>query len=232
MASSAGLEHKVRSQYPGKTVSDSFHIPVGLEHKVRSQYPGKTVSDSFHIPVKNSFQVLKNLTENLLETQENAPTGLDDVVTALVVPTVKQTQTRQLYKASNTENDFSVDKNANTASKCANKGAHDNFSKTPLNTNAKVGVMHRNKLQTDTQQLATLGDGGFQFQPTPESGQAYDSVLPDPTSCTYVREEKIPLYVWNQKDNCKDYKACLSQNNDIFGYVPLTDLKYTYWPPS
>ena len=84
---------------------------------------------------------------------------------------------------------------------------------------------------TEAHQVATLGDGGHQFQPTPESGQAFSSVLPDLTSRTYVREEKIPLYVWNQKEYCKDYKACLSQSEEIFGYVPLTDLK-TYTDPS
>ena len=33
------------------------------------------------------------------------------------------------------------------------------------------------------------------------------------------------MCVWNQKDHCKYHKACLSQSDEIFGYVPLTDLK-------
>ena len=64
-----------------------------------------------------------------------------------------------------------------------------------------------------------------------ESGQACDSALPDPTPSSYVREEKIPLYVWNQKGSCKDYKACIAQSNDNFGYVLLTDLKIYTGPP-
>ena len=80
-------------------------------------------------------------------------------------------------------------------------------------------------------QLATLGDGGTGFKPAPESGQAYDLPFPDPSATPYVREEQIPLYVWNHKDNSKDHKACLMQNNGIFGYVPLTDLKIYAGPP-
>ena len=79
--------------------------------------------------------------------------------------------------------------------------------------------------------MATLGNGGIRFQPAPESGLMCDLALPDPTSSSYVREEKNSLYVWNQKGNCKDYRACISQNNDTFGYVPLTDLKIYTGPP-
>ena len=95
----------------------------------------------------------------------------------------------------------------------------------PVHENRNVGQLCQNTLQTDTLQVDTLGDGGIRFQPAPESGQACDLALPDPTSSSYVREEKIPLYVWNQKGSCKDYRACIAQNNDTFGYVPLTDLK-------
>ena len=195
----------------------------GLKHKVRVQHPAYTFSDF--------FQALQNLHENLVETQENAPSGLDGIVAASAVPVTEKTQTRLLYKATNTGNSCSIVKNVNTASKHTEKGPSDNINQPPLNTNAKIGVVTQSISQTDTQQLATLGDGGLQFQPTPESGQAFDSVLPDPNCGMYVREEKIPLYVWNQKDYCKDYKACLSQSDDIFGYVPLTDLK-TYTGPS
>ena len=107
-------------------------------------------------------------------------------------------------------------------SKLTNNGAHVESNIPPVHENRNVGLLSQNTLQTDTLQLATLGDGGMHFQPAPESAQACDSVLPDPTPSSYVREEKIPLYVWNQKGSCKDYKACLAQNNDIFGYVPLT----------
>ena len=103
------------------------------------------------------------------------------------------------------------------------------FNAPPSNKNRDVGFLLQNN--TDTPQVTTLGDGGTHFRPAPESGQACDSLLPDPTLSPHVREEKIPLYVWNHKDNSKDYKACLAQNNGIFGYVPLTDLKVYTGPP-
>ena len=39
------------------------------------------------------------------------------------------------------------------------------------------------------------------------------------------------MYVWNQKGTCKDYKACIAQNNGTFGYAHLTDLKIYTGPP-
>ena len=141
----------------------------------------------FHIPIENSFQALQNLHENLVETQGNAPSGLDGIVAASAVPVTEKTQTRLLYKATNTGNSCSVAKNVNTASKHTEKGPSDNINQPPLNTNAKIGVVTQSISQTDTQQLATMGDRGLQFQPTPESGQAFDSVLPNPNCGTYVR---------------------------------------------
>ena len=203
----------------------------GLKHKVRVQHPADTFSDLFHISVQNSFQALQNLHENLVETQENASSGLEGTAAALAVPVTKKIQTSLLHKDTNTVNSYLGAKNVNTASKHTQKGPRDDINQPHLNTNAKIGVVTQSTSQTDTQQLATLGAGGLQFQPTPESGQAFDSVFSNPHCGTYVREEKIPLYVWNQKDYCKDYKACLSQSDNIFGYVPFTDLK-TYTGPS
>ena len=37
--------------------------------------------------------------------------------------------------------------------------------------------------------------------------------------------------MWNQKEYCKDYKACLSNSEEVFGYVPLTNLKVYTGPP-
>ena len=79
--------------------------------------------------------------------------------------------------------------------------------------------------------MATLGDGGTGFKPAPESGQAYDLSFSDSNALPYVREDKIPLYIWNHRDTSKDHKACVMQNNGIFGYVPLTDLKIYTGPP-
>ena len=77
----------------------------------------------------------------------------------------------------------------------------------------------------------TLGDGGLKFQPAPESGQMSGRAPLDSTSAPHVREEKVPLYVWKQKECCKDYRGCLSHSEEAFGYVPLTDLKVYTGPP-
>ena len=40
-----------------------------------------------------------------------------------------------------------------------------------------------------------------------------------------VKEEVVPLYIWANKHNCKDYVACTQQNGDTFAYIPLSNLK-------
>ena len=46
----------------------------------------------------------------------------------------------------------------------------------------------------------------------------------------FTREEVVPLYIWNNKNASKDYKACVQQNGNQFGYITLNDLK-TYQGP-
>ena len=89
-------------------------------------------------------------------------------------------------------------------------------NQTPLSTSGKVGDDTESSSKVDIQHLTTLGDGGLQFQPTPESGQAFSPAPRDLTSSPYVREEKIPLYVWNQKEYCKDHRACHKVGYQIF----------------
>ena len=73
---------------------------TGLNHKVCSQYLD-TVSQLSHVPVNNRFQVLQNLDENICETQGNAPTALEEVVTASAIPIVQKIRGKKLRKASN-----------------------------------------------------------------------------------------------------------------------------------
>ena len=42
--------------------------------------------------------------------------------------------------------------------------------------------------------------------------------------------QKIPLYVWQNKNRSKDHIACLAQNGGDFGYIPLNDLKIYQGP--
>ena len=173
----------------------------------------------------------------MFETQENAPSGLDGMVTASIVPTtvkIVPTNKMQGQKVRDTHNSLLVVKSTNIPSKHANIVSSNTIkaNQTPLNTSAQVGVVTLSNSKRDIQHVATLGDGGPQFQPTPESGQAFNPAFLDRTFCQYIREEKIPLYVWNQKEYCKDYKACLSQSEEVFGYVPLTDLKVYTGPPA
>ena len=46
----------------------------------------------------------------------------------------------------------------------------------------------------------------------------------------FTREEVVPLYIWNNKNSSKDYKACIQQNGDQFGCIPLNDLKIYQGP--
>ena len=46
----------------------------------------------------------------------------------------------------------------------------------------------------------------------------------------FIREKVVPLYIWNNKHFSKDYKACVHQNGDQFGYIPLNDLKIYQGP--
>ena len=41
----------------------------------------------------------------------------------------------------------------------------------------------------------------------------------------FAREGVVPLYIWNHKNASKDFKACIQQNGDQFGYIALNDLK-------
>ena len=167
---------------------------------------------TFCLPIKNKFQVLQNLNDNTDESHENAPTALEEVVTASAGTTM-QTAYRKL---------------PNTCNKQM-YGDLDAVSAPPTDSHNIVGSMLEKHIQLS--QLDTLGDGGTWFEPAPESDQAHDCRFPDPNATSYVREEKIPLYIWNNRDKSKDYKACVMQNNGIFGYVPLTDLKTYTGPP-
>ena len=167
---------------------------------------------NFCLPIKNSFQILHDLNENTDESHENAPTALDEVVTASAGTTLQT----------------SHEKITNIVHKQVQEDRLE-VSAPPNNMHNNVGYMPEK--DTDSPQLATLGDGGTGFKPAPESGHAYDLSFSDPSAPLYVREEKIPLYIWNHGDNSKDHKACLMQNNGTFGYVPLTDLKIYTGPP-
>ena len=75
---------------------------------------------------------------------------------------------------------------------------------TPLNDSDKVGGEIQGNSDTYVKNWSTLGERGPQFQPAPESGQASGHVSLNPTYVPYVREEKVPLYVWYQKEFCKE----------------------------
>ena len=190
---------------------------VGLTQKTKIE----GVSENFlDIPARNRFQTLEDSHNTIFEIQENAPTGLDDMVTAVAVPRTHEPKITRSHNTDSMETSLCVEKLSNSVCKQAKTILISTLvtKQTPLETDDKSDV-------------ATLGDGGPQFQPTLESGQAYCSVLPVLTSSSYTREEKIPLYIWNQKQYCKDYQACISQNEEVFGYVPITDVKI-YWPSS
>ena len=52
------------------------------------------------------------------------------------------------------------------------------------------------------------------------------------TPQSLVDHEKIPLYVWKNKQFSTDYRACIAQNGGQFGYIPLQDLKIYEGPPA
>ena len=172
---------------------------AGLRSKVQAKDDRDNFSDMFYIPTKNRFDSLKKLHANSSETQEDAPNGLAGKDTAMAVPRTERMQTIQTNKVKSTKRSWLVVENTNTLS---NKELSNTTEAkhTPVTTNNKTGVITESIAQTNTQQVATLRDGGLRFQPPPESGLAFNSVLPDHTSSTYDREEKIPLYVWNQKE--------------------------------
>ena len=46
----------------------------------------------------------------------------------------------------------------------------------------------------------------------------------------FTREEVVRMYIWNNKNASKHCKACIQQNGDQFGYIPLNDLKISQGP--
>ena len=46
----------------------------------------------------------------------------------------------------------------------------------------------------------------------------------------FTREEVVPLYISNNKNFSKDYKACIQQNGDQFGHIPINNLKIYQGP--
>ena len=63
---------------------------------------------------------------------------------------------------------------------------------------------------------------------TPDAVSSVQTHLPIVDHC--VKEEVVPLYIWDNKHNCKDYVACIRQNGDTFGYIPLSNLKLYQGP--
>ena len=72
----------VKPSRPVSTASSS-----GLKSKARDKHAFDKFSGTSQVPIKNRFKVLEDSHEYLFETQENAPSGLDGMVTALAVPT-------------------------------------------------------------------------------------------------------------------------------------------------
>ena len=141
----------------------------------------------------------------------------------------KSLRKKQPYDTNNIKKALCSRKKSSIVSKQSNNGNQAEVNVLPIEENRDIALLPQN--DTEMPQFATLGDGGTCFQPPPESGQSCDSPMSGPISSQYVREEKIPLYVWKHRQNSKDYEACLKQNNGTFGYVPLTDLKiYTGLP--
>ena len=114
---------------------------IGLKHKVCSQYLDKPDLELSHVPVNNSFQALQNLDENICETQGNAHTVLDEVVTASAVPTVQKIQGNKPHKASNIKSASLVDEKSNTLSKLTNNSIHVEFNIPPVHENRNVGQL-------------------------------------------------------------------------------------------
>ena len=63
---------------------------------------------------------------------------------------------------------------------------------------------------------------------TPDAVSSVQTQFPSVDHC--VKEEVVPLYIWDNKHNCKDYAACIRQNGDTFGYIPLSNLKLYQGP--
>ena len=63
---------------------------------------------------------------------------------------------------------------------------------------------------------------------TPDAVSLVQMHLPIVDNC--VKEEVVPLYIWDNKHNCKDYVACIQQNGDTFGYILLSNLKLYQGP--
>ena len=63
---------------------------------------------------------------------------------------------------------------------------------------------------------------------TPDAVSSVQTQFPSVDHC--VKEEVAPLYIWDNKHNCKDYAACIRQNGDTFGYIPLSNLKLYQGP--
>ena len=78
----------------------------GLKHKICSQDLSNSAYESFYLPIKNSFQALQNFNENTYEIHENAPTALDEVVTASAVTTLQKSRERKPYRPNNIKNAF------------------------------------------------------------------------------------------------------------------------------
>ena len=73
-----------------------------------------------------------------------------------------------------------------------------------------------------------------EIQNLPVEGDTVDLKVSDQTHCPmadeFTREEVVPLYIWNNRNSSKDYKACMQQNGNQFGYIPLNDLKVYQGP--
>ena len=103
---------------------------------------------------------------------------------------------------------------------------HDNSQKVQSN----VATPHGEKVVP--QELVTVHDKQVAPQnlvtvpKTPIQGDLSDpnAVLQshDTTVDNFTREEVVPLYIWANRNSSNDYKACIQQNGDQFGYHLMT----------
>ena len=164
----------------------------------------------------NRFHILANLSDDSSSNRYDNTGGSGGDVQPF------RNNQRKLNNASvhtrSTESSYQA---TNAKASCANVQDHRDIGITSLD------LTNENNNPSDTQSIVTVSNNSANSQMVTtflEKTQKHVATdLPETL-------QKIPLYVWKNKNRSKDHIACLAQNGGDFGYIPLNDLKIYQGP--
>ena len=164
----------------------------------------------------NRFHILANLSDDSSSNRYDNTEGSEGDVQPFI-----NNQRKSNNASVHTRSTESSYQAINAKASCSNLQDHRDIGA------ASLDLTNENTNPSDTPSIVTVSNNSTNSQMATtflEKTQKHVATdLPETL-------QKIPLYVWQNKNRSKDHIACLAQNGGDFGYIPLNDLKIYQGP--